>query len=182
MKTISISDDLYRRLKDLSNEIKTQDNRATAKPYFYQIQCEKEVISTEGNGECIYINENGEGELREDKEIIEFLSGYFYENEDEMSKHIELEDDSDEHIALKALELATQLVDSNDYASKLEEIGYREIWVTKEHEYKNAFLTEKSIKEHIKLNHYHYNKPTDYLNYAFRNPDMELVFELLESL
>jgi len=29
MKTISISDDLYRRLKDLSNEIKTQDNRAT---------------------------------------------------------------------------------------------------------------------------------------------------------
>lgn len=48
--------------------------------------------------------------------------------------------------------------------------------------YKGAFLRESSVKDHIRLNHYHYSNPVDYLQGAFRNPDLELIFELLATI
>jgi hypothetical protein len=49
--------------------------------------------------------------------------------------------------------------------------------------YKNAFLTAKAAEEHLKSNHYHYHKNADvYLNYAWRNPEAELVSEFLMGL
>lgn len=46
----------------------------------------------------------------------------------------------------------------------------------------NCFLTEKACKEHIESNHYHYTDPKDYLNHAWRNPEMELISKFLCGL
>jgi hypothetical protein len=51
-----------------------------------------------------------------------------------------------------------------------------------EYVYHNHFLTEKGCKEHIQRNHYHYNEPVDYLNHAWRNPEMDLISEFLCGL
>lgn len=48
--------------------------------------------------------------------------------------------------------------------------------------YKNAFLSEKSALEHVRLNHYHYNEPKVYAEYAFRNKDIELILEFLNKV
>ena len=47
---------------------------------------------------------------------------------------------------------------------------------------KNAFLTAKGCKDHIEKNSYHYNDPIDYLNCAWRNPEMELISKFLCGL
>ena len=38
MKTIEISDEMYEALVEISTNMKNQDNRCTASPYFYQVQ------------------------------------------------------------------------------------------------------------------------------------------------
>lgn len=83
MKTIEVTDEMYKFLEELSTELNTQNHRCTAMPYFFQVQT------------------------------------------------------------------------------------------------KNAFLTEKACKEHIKLNKHHYNEPADYLMHAFRNPELEKLMEFI---
>ena len=51
-----------------------------------------------------------------------------------------------------------------------------------EHQYNNAFFTEKACKKHIKENAHHYRNPVDYLNHAFRNPELETILEFLCKL
>ena len=50
MKTINVSDEMYEALIEISTNMKNQDNRCTASPYFYQVRCKKEVAAYEGCG------------------------------------------------------------------------------------------------------------------------------------
>ncbi|MFR4037122.1 MAG: hypothetical protein ACLTZT_04500 [Butyricimonas faecalis] len=49
MKTIQVTDEIYAFLSNLSKEIKSQDNRATAPPYF-QVQEDEEIAVPKGCG------------------------------------------------------------------------------------------------------------------------------------
>jgi hypothetical protein len=64
----------------------------------------------------------------------------------------------------------------------MEENGFNKGYYKNEEVYSNCFLTEKSCKEHIQANKYHYEEPVDYLSHAFRNPDMELISQFLCEL
>lgn len=68
MKTIQVSDEIYDFLMNLSKEIKTQDNRATRMPYFYQVQEDREVGVPDGCGEEVWVLD-GEVCLRTDEDI-----------------------------------------------------------------------------------------------------------------
>jgi hypothetical protein len=134
MKTIEVTDEMYDFLINLSKELNTQDHRATAMPYFYQIQTKEQVAVPEGCGIMAW---------HQDGSLIE----------------------TDEEIDTVVFEWKDESVPFED-KEKLE----------------NAFLTEKACKKHIELNYYHYCKPVDYLNHAFRNPELEQVLKFICQL
>ena len=156
MKTIEISDELHAKLIELSENINSQDNRSTAMPYFFQVMTKEKIYVAEGCGTECWASDGSTMETEE--EITKFISEH---------KDIPIED-----------------VTKDEYERKeiLEEADWRKVNYDYEEKFQNAFLTEKSCKEHIKRNGYHYSDPVDYLSHAFRNPDLELVYEFLCGL
>ena len=176
MKTIEISDEMYAKLIDLATEMTTQDPRGTRAPHIFQIREKKKVYDWGLNGEFkIWVDVSDQVEVETLDEFIEYLqnSGYFNgkEDYDEQSEIAEItrlwEEDYDFGIS--------DFIEEN--CNDLKECAYS--W---EHVYHNHFLTAKGCKEHIQKNHYHYNEPVDYLNHAWRNPEMDLISEFLCGL
>lgn len=176
MKTINVTDEMYNFLMDLSKELNTQDHRCTAMPYFFQIQTKKQVAAYDGCGTDIWVDEDG-NELETEDEIREFIAKDIYENDESI---IYLDDDKAKDLAKKKV----NEMDDWDLGEYLESHrnNWRKVAVTTENEYKNAFLTEKACKAHIKANNYHYSEPRDYLTHAFRNPELEKVLQFLCEL
>ncbi len=175
MKTIEISDEMYHQLIELANEMTSQDMRYTKMPHMFQIKTEEKVAAYEGCGETIWVDDEGET-LDNDEEIKDFIITYFFEN-DESLKDIESD--------IEAKEEATKLynkMNEFDIDLFLEKRGLRTINVAYKSKYQNMFLTAKGCQQHIDNNKYHYNKPTVYLNHAWRNPEMELVSKFLCGL
>ena len=48
--------------------------------------------------------------------------------------------------------------------------------------YENAFFTIKACQAHIDSNRHHYNKPDNYISFAFRNPEMKTMVQLFKEL
>jgi len=159
MKTIEITDEMYDFLMELSKELNTQDNRATAKPYFFQIQTNEEVGVPEGCGEKAWYYDGAKIQTQE--EIDQVVFDYYDPKYtmDEIKK-----------------------MDEWDKLDMIEKQGWRKVYFDYKHEYQNAFLTAKACKEHIRLNHYHYREPVDYLQHAFRNYELEMVLRFISGL
>ena len=163
MKTIKVTDDMYEFLMDLSKELNTQNHRCTATPYFFQIQETKEIPTAEGNGETVWVCD-GEICLRTDEDIKAAVFEYKEWN-------LESEEDNKKFEELYEYEIE-EILENN----------YNKYDITTENVYTNAFLTEKACKQHIKANSYHYKQPQYFLTHAFRNPELEKVFEFLCGL
>lgn len=164
MKTIQVSDEVYNGLLGLSEAIRVQDNRATAHPYFFQIMETKRVYGMHEDyaDTFVWVYKN-DHELRfdsdETSEIIEWLE----EREIDFNKE--------------------KFTANYFYQEEtIEATGFFKCFYKEESTYKGVFLSEKSIENHIKLNHYHYSQPKSYVDHAFRNPDMELIFSFLKEL
>ena len=161
MKTIELSNEMYEKLIELSNEINTQSHRSTRMPYIFQIHEKKRIYGVDGdydNDGYVWVPNDGGDTTENDREsMIDALESIDVEFNKEKITDDELE----------------ELMEENEFYKGY----YREQEV-----YSNAFLTEKSCKKHIELNNYHYSRPIDYLSYAFRNPDMELIFKFLCEL
>ena len=51
-----------------------------------------------------------------------------------------------------------------------------------ERELKNAFLTKKSAEQHLEENRHHYHEKAHvYVSYAWRNPELEKLLDILEK-
>ena len=148
------------RLKELSQELKTQDNRATEPLVFFEIQdvesfsCNSDI----DNPDFYYYNYEGCDEpFKGDDidEIMDELRDYFKDDEEELRE-------------LESLNL-------DYYDSELTPFCYR--YVTK-----GIFFTEKGAKKHLKENNYHYSdKVRIYATTSWRNPDAKLIYKLLTS-
>ena len=156
---IEVSDEMYKFLMELSKEINTQDNRSTASPYFFQIRTNEQISVPEGCGTRAW-HSDGSLIVTED-EIIDTIFEYKDESltKDEIRK-----------------------LDNWEKEEILEGAGWAKCNYDYEEKYQNAFLTAKACKEHIRLNHYHYREPVDYLSYATRNPELEMVLKFLREL
>lgn len=158
MKIIEVSDEMYEKLVVLSNEINNQDNRCTAMPYFFQVMENKKIYGVDGDYDTdgfLWVKD-GTTENKRDS-MIEAL-----ENDE--------------------VEFDKENISQSDLENLMEENGYYKGFYRNQEVFSNAFLTEKSCKEHIEANKYHYENPVDYLSHAFRNPDMELIFKFLCEL
>lgn len=167
MKTIEVPDSIYDRLKAIADEISTQDSRATARPYLFQIRTDEKVHVPDLNGDfkCII--------SRDCEEVGPFsypvIADIALNRDVELPDHIKSDDDVN--------------LFSRDVYDWLEENGsYRVESYSIKHRLENAFFTAKGCQAHIKGNGHHYSNPKDYLSYAFRNPEMAVVFELFDLL
>ncbi len=156
---VDIPDEMYEGLIELSRQINSQSNRATAMPYIFQVEEDEKVWDTGLNqSNLCFLSEDFDScyELSE-KGVREYCKG----TEIELPEDIENIDQYSEWFEKHHLTVSSY--------------GYRQ-------KYSNAFFTAKGCKEHIEKNHYHYTKPRDFLSYAFRNPEMELVYKFLCGL
>lgn len=166
MKTIEVSDEMYEKLIALATEMTTQDPRSTRAPHIYQIREWAKVYDWALNGDVhIWVEQGNSTEIETYEDLVSYL-----ENDD-----VEIPEN------LKEMWGERGQYDLKDWLSEkcpdLEECSYTDKAV-----YQNYFLTGKSCKEHIRLNHYHYRNPDDYLTHAWRNPDMDLVSEFFCGL
>lgn len=172
MKTIEVSDEVYEKLIELANEMTTQDMRGTRMPHMFQIRDWKKVYDAELNGNTIIWLDRGNGiEIETVDDLIDYLKEdgvefdeteirEMWTNHENLLFDDELKDWLEEHVP-----------DLEEYSYSLEP------------EYTNCFLTAKAAQDHLERNHYHYHKNADvYLNHAWRNPEAELVSELLCGL
>ena len=142
-------------IKDVIHRMNTQDNRGTAAPYFYQIETYERALAHEGEGETVWIDSAGEGEMSTDEEI----NAYLMENDqDNYQKTLEWYD--------------IETLDYNEYDELLKDLDYTKYNFTREPVLKGFFLTEDAAKNHLKSNHYHYSHDArTYVSYAFRSSE-----------
>lgn len=160
MKTIEVEDSLYEALLEISKEMQTQDNRCTASPYYACIQTKEKNYRQDCDGEVIvYHTDDYDSEFDFDE-----LKQYCEDRDIEIPEDLDWDDHYDVNDFIS--ENTTLIQGSYDWKYKTQ----------------NVFFTTKACENHIKQNHYHYNDPRSYIEYAFRNPEMELIQKFLLSL
>lgn len=163
MKTIQVTDEIYAFLSNLSKEIKNQDNRITAMPYFFQVQEDEEIAVPDGCGDEVWVCD-GEICLRTEEDIKNAVFEW---------KDWELGNKEDEE-RFKEL-------DYYDIEEILKE-NYIKVNVSTRRKYSNCFFTFKAYQEHISCNGHNLNNPNSYLFHAYRNNELDMLFKfLLES-
>lgn len=160
MKIITVTDEMYKFLMNLSKELNTQDHRVTCMPYFFQVETQEQITVPEGCGTEAW---HFDGSLIETSEEIQEAVFQWKEwDEENQDDYDRLEDYEIEEI----LESAGYSKVNYDYQSNLE----------------NSFLTSKACDEHIRINGHNLKSPKNYLSGSFRNPELEMVLKFLCEL
>lgn len=166
MKTIQISDELYKKLERISNEMNTQDHRATRMPYLFRIIVPNSRPAAEWCGDFTVWVHDGEEAFRDEtndflEEAKKCIESYFSEDD---YKDLDFDDKYD----------VEDFLEKNDFTAMEAE---------KFDDYKWFFLTHKSAERHWKANKHHYpDEFDDYLDVCWRDPDMEAVQQFLCEL
>jgi hypothetical protein len=145
---IELSDETVNFIKELVHRMDTQDNRATASPYYFTVQCIREIaVPEETTDEHKYFLPDHAESFTED-ELKEFCKDCGFDFEKTLDKTIKY-----------------------GVGEQIENL--------------NFFLTEEGYKEHIRLNGHnyrHYKRFYSYVDYAFRNPEIESLFKALREV
>ena len=193
MPTIELSQETFDFLQALITEINTQDNRATAHPYYFTIGSTEEIVGLDDGFADSYVwvrdggDEIGNGaDLREHikehlKELLEEEKNNPKSVDDELIDKLAylgifvLSDFWDNKVDIDALEIPT--TDLEEIATTMDIVRYG---IKKQTVYKGFFLTESAAQSHLSLNRHHYGENAHtYVEYAFRNPELE---KLLKSV
>ena len=150
---IELPDEIVEFMMALAKEIKEQDNRATASPYYYIVQGKREVIAPAGYGDADYVYYNPEWGEAYSKEGWEKI----LENE-EGEEPVDIE----EFISKKCEEFGLHLVDVEENVF-LTFKGYEQHMGLNKHNYR-----------HLKDVH-------SYVKYAGRNPEMEMLLKSIRA-
>lgn len=164
-------------IKNLSNEMNTQDTRCTAQPYALVVQQQNTRIVPEGYSDLIscYWEESEYDDW--DDFISEIKEFYCYGTPDlDLDKH-------------KGIETIIQMTGFSELKDSYEatEIEATVHYIKKEQEFKehgiNFFFTEKAYSQHIKENGHNLGcNPTSYGIHLHRNKEMEQLIEIVHKL
>lgn len=193
MPLIEVTEKQYEFLKNLQNEINTQDNRATAKPYFFQVKRTDRVYgrSLQQSDGIAYIDPNSDDIYDENPNDSKIEKEETPKDQLELSLNVEEEEfkyrDGGPVWKERFEEEEDQEQDFEEQDDDEEEkIEYEEIEYQKIVSYDNCFFTEKACLQHIEANKHHYANEEPirltYLNAAWRNPEMEMMFDIISSL
>jgi hypothetical protein len=153
---VDISAESFMFLKNLISEIESQDNAATASPYFYVIQEPVERIMAEGCGDEVkyLIEEERELDLLTEKEVLK----HFKKQGEHRNKDI---DDLEGSGIITKYEVKTEYEDIDSH---------------------NVFFTRKAYNAHIKRNGHNLNRPRPYIRHAYRNYELEDLFKAIKEI
>lgn len=159
-------------LQNLKEELNSQTHDSQASPRFWVVRDYKEEPCWEGNAEYHHIASNDicvYGDVNSFKEDLK-INGYL----DELS------DD--------AIEELNEIVDEEVLVVWLEEQLKIESYIVPMHtvdviKKDTFFITKRECQEHIKRNQHHYSsKAHTYAMTAWRSPQVEKLWEVLETL
>lgn len=126
MKTIEVTNEMYKSLMVLSKDLNKQSHRGTRMPYILQVSRKKEVSAYEGCGETFWFDSEG-GKLETEEEENELIKEYLFEKYGESHVFdINMED-------WERFEI-------------LEVLECRNLEVTEEDELSEFFFTEKALR------------------------------------
>lgn len=188
-------------LKELQKEMNTQDTICQADPRFWVVATDKyedigNIDSCDGiqlydynNSEVIceydipsiinYINEHYENELKDNG--ITFINVSENECTVLLSIHdVEKNEIEEDEEILHDTDDVFEFLQEKGFLCNCELLYYR----YRHHKYPDTmFLTNKSCKEHIKANYYHYNSDAhSYAMTAWRSPEVEKLFKILQEV
>ena len=161
-------------LKNLQNELRTQDNEGNASPVFWGILETGEQITKDGYGDKMYIVDTGnEAKKYELEDFVKHIDEIVAESDDpdlkydwRMVEHTDIIDVED--FANNHLDMEVEISEFTIINSLSDRTG--------------CFITKKAVENHIKLNSYHYSNPRPYAMTAWRNPEFEKFIEIFEKL
>jgi len=167
-------------LKELQHEMLTQDHLCQANPRFWVVKQDVTDywVNDDADGIFIYSSQAGdsvfEGGLEEVTEWIKKLDNI--ENCKFDVCYVEFVYEEEEFAIGDASDLQSFL---DEYDKDNYSVGeYR----TREEIVPNTmFLTLRECKEHIESNSHHYNKPHSYAMTAWRSPQVQRLYEILEK-
>jgi hypothetical protein len=158
-------------LKELQQELKTQETDYQASPRFWVVRQEvREYGLEDGYTDGFEIYNSDDCEVVLDPGDIEEIKEWMLENFDN-----EFNEEDFEYI--NDFEEAIELLNDKGY-DKYRLVGYRTVHKIVENTF---FLTKEECKRHIESNHYHYNKPHTYAMTAWRSPQVERLWSILEN-
>lgn len=160
-------------LKDLQNELKTQDNDGQATPRFWTIGDYEMTPCPDGFEKEMHVvlpTRDYHGKLDELidnlKEEVTAENGY---TEEAIEEFNDIQDD------ISALEWLQE-----HYDDGAELVPMKENFIVRPDTF---FLTKTEAKRHLELNHYHYSsKAHTYAMTAWRAPKVERLWSLLEAM
>lgn len=160
-------------LKELQNEMKTQDTCGQAAPRFWGIRERVRRFVPEGCGEGVLIVES-DGVEYEFDEYVQTLDIIISDG------------DIDEKTVMKWDEVDKKDMDevvdfANEYFGRDARIVEYD-WVDEISEETGCFLTKRAAELHISQNGYHYTNPVPYAMTAWRNPEFERFLKIFEEM
>jgi hypothetical protein len=151
---VEISEESFEFLKNLVNEMKTQDRACTADPYFYVVQELVTRPAYDGCGsETRYATDWNDGLVTKDS-ILE-----------------DINDNSE--LGGKTLE---ELVDEGIITEYEVDEEYENT------DNCNVFFTKKAYEEHIRRNGHNLCCPRPYIYHAYRNSEIENLFKAIKEI
>ena len=175
---IEISQEDYEFLKDLQNELKTQENDGNADPVFWGVEETVEECrggDGEYGGDPYITFDDGKWSL---KEAIEEIEETFKNEPEEYDDDIRATwGDVDKTCAEDVCEFMVDYLGwSNVYG-----VVYVEK-VKRVTPYTGAFITKRACKEYIRKYGYNHNDPHTYAMTAYRNFELSRLINILKSL
>lgn len=159
-------------LKELQNELKTQENDGQASPKYWTVGDYKMVGCPEGNQDTFHVGLPNRDYYDDLDELLKELKDEI-EDSDEYSDEVK-EEFNEIECEYSAMDWIKEHYDEDAYL----------IPVREEHfiHPNTMFLTKAEAKRHIKLNHYHYSpKAHTYAMTAWRSPKVERLLKILET-
>ena len=167
-------------IKNLSHEMKTQDNRCTAQPYALVIRNKNREVRDFDNCENkgVYWNES---EYDSFEEFVESFKDYYLED-NETHEVIDYLNDNIEDIG----DLRRHEYEFYDlFGIQISTFAYEDVMTSDSIKglYEgNFFLTENACKLYIERNRHNLNSPDTYGIHLYRNPEMEKLYEIIHKL
>lgn len=160
-------------LKELQNELKTQEKDCQAFPRFWALEDYRWVVTEEGY---------------HDRMSVYFVNDYVSMTLDDYITFI-LNNECDHYTdeQLNELKDLKELGDDEEILNWIKEYHDRDCYLVYEKEESfivpnTMFLTKAEAKKHIELNHYHYSpRVHTYAMTAWRAPKVERLLKILET-
>ena len=171
-------------LKELQEELRTQETDYQAAPRFWTIKDYRMVPGNEAYDSCTtsyFHNDGDHTEFDSVEDLKEFLTDYYL---DDVHEYLDVDEINDLKEMLNAEDANFEELWEFVLENMNQDGYYNECPMTEESFVRNdtMFLTKAEAKRHLQLNHYHYSKKAHtYAMTAWRAPKVERLLEILET-